>query len=66
MSAIAEASLDLWMVIAKLARPRESRRIIVSVDGQAPRIRRPCDDREAQTIGVDPKLGLTILSLEFK
>ena len=45
MSAIAEASLDLWMVIAKLARPRKSRRIIVSVDRQAPRIRRPCDDR---------------------
>jgi hypothetical protein len=45
MSAIAETSLNLWMVIAKMARPRKSRRIIVSVDGQAPRIRRPCDDR---------------------
>jgi hypothetical protein len=28
-----------------MARPRKSRRIIISVDRQAPRIRRPCDDR---------------------
>src|SRR5580704_9317525 len=45
MSAIAETSLNLWMVIAKMARPRKSRGVIVSVDRQAPRIRGPGDDR---------------------